>query len=178
MRTVSGPTDHVVVVGAGLSGLAATLHLLGAGRRVTVFEREEYPGGRAGQLDLDGFHIDTGPTVLTMPDLLDEALAAVGESLSDRLDLVQPPPRTVPSSPTDRCSTSTPTRTRWPTRSLACADHTTPRGTCGYAPGCGNCTSWRWPGSSTRTSTPRSRSSPPSLSGWPPSAVSGASPRR
>ncbi|MBN3585379.1 FAD-dependent oxidoreductase, partial [Algoriphagus aestuarii] len=61
----------------------------GAGRRVTVFEREEYPGGRAGQLDLDGFHIDTGPTVLTMPDLLDEALAAVGESLSDRLDLVQ-----------------------------------------------------------------------------------------
>lgn len=89
MRTVSGPTDHVVVVGAGLSGLAATLHLLGAGRRVTVFEREEYPGGRAGQLDLDGFHIDTGPTVLTMPDLLDEALAAVGESLSDRLDLVQ-----------------------------------------------------------------------------------------
>jgi len=89
MHTVSGPTDHVVVVGAGLSGLAAALHLLGAGRRVTVVEREEYPGGRAGRLDLDGFRIDTGPTVLTMPELLDEALAAVGESVSDRLDLVK-----------------------------------------------------------------------------------------
>lgn len=88
MRTVSGPTDHVVVVGAGLSGLAAALHLLGTGRRVTVLEREEWPGGRAGRLDLDGFRIDTGPTVLTMPELLDEALAAVGESVADRLDLV------------------------------------------------------------------------------------------
>lgn len=110
MRTVSGPTDHVVVVGAGLSGLAATLHLLGAGRRVTVFEREKYPGGRAGQLDLHGFRIDTGPTVLTMPELLDETLAAVGESVNDRLDLIQLSPPTEPFSLTDPRSTSTPMR--------------------------------------------------------------------
>ncbi|MEY9214484.1 phytoene desaturase [Thermobifida halotolerans] len=97
MRTVTGPTDHVVVVGAGLSGLAAALHLLGSGRQVTVVEREAHPGGRAGRLDLDGFHVDTGPTVLTMPELLDEALAAVGESVSDRLDLV-------PLSPAYRAS--------------------------------------------------------------------------
>ncbi|EFL21296.1 LOW QUALITY PROTEIN: phytoene dehydrogenase (Phytoene desaturase), partial [Streptomyces himastatinicus ATCC 53653] len=87
-RTVAGPTDHVVVVGAGLSGLAATLHLLGAGRRVTVVERATRPGGRAGRLDRGGYRFDTGPTVLTMPDLLAEPLAAVGEELSDRLDLV------------------------------------------------------------------------------------------
>ncbi|MGI5122472.1 phytoene desaturase family protein [Marinactinospora thermotolerans] len=78
----------MVVIGAGLSGLAATLHLLGAGRRVTVVERDDHPGGRAGRLDLDGFRIDTGPTVLTMPDLLDEVLGAVGETVTDRLDLV------------------------------------------------------------------------------------------
>ncbi|MEV0681889.1 phytoene desaturase family protein [Actinosynnema sp. NPDC050436] len=88
MRTVSGRTDHVVVVGAGLAGLSATLHLLGAGRRVTVVERDDLPGGRAGRLDLGGYRFDTGPTVLTMPDLVDEALHAVGESLADRLDLV------------------------------------------------------------------------------------------
>lgn len=87
-RTVSGPTDHVVVVGAGLSGLAATLHLLGAGRRVTLLERDRLPGGRAGRLERGGYRIDTGPTVLTMPDLADEAFAAVGESLRDRVDLV------------------------------------------------------------------------------------------
>ncbi|GAA3751666.1 phytoene desaturase [Spinactinospora alkalitolerans] len=88
MRTVPGRTDHVVVVGAGLSGLAAALHLLGDGREVTVIERDPHPGGRAGRLDLDGFRIDTGPTVLTMPELLDEALGRVGESVHDLLDLV------------------------------------------------------------------------------------------
>ena len=83
MRTVRGRTDHVVVVGAGLSGLCAALHLLGAGRQVTIVERGDHPGGRVGQLDLTTehgtFHVDTGATVLTMPDLLDEAFAAVGE---------------------------------------------------------------------------------------------------
>ncbi|MEU7470118.1 phytoene desaturase family protein [Streptomyces sp. NPDC044984] len=87
-RTVTGRTDHVVVVGAGLAGLSAALHLLGAGRRVTVVERDASPGGRAGRLDLDGYRIDTGPTVLTMPDLADEPFAAVGDSLRERVELV------------------------------------------------------------------------------------------
>ncbi|MFJ4840439.1 phytoene desaturase family protein [Streptomyces sp. NPDC088746] len=88
MKTVAGPTDHVVVVGAGLSGLAAALHLLGAGRRVTVVERGSGPGGRAGRVDLGGYRIDTGPTVLTMPHLADEAFAAVGDSLHRRVELI------------------------------------------------------------------------------------------
>nr|BFD86823.1 phytoene desaturase family protein [Streptomyces sp. Xyl84] len=87
-RALSGPTDHVVVVGAGLAGLSAALHLLGAGRRVTVVEREDRPGGRAGRLDLAGYRIDTGPAVLTMPELADEAFAAVGDSLYERVELV------------------------------------------------------------------------------------------
>jgi phytoene desaturase len=88
MRRVAGPTDHVVVVGAGLAGLATALHLAGSGRQVTVVERAEHPGGRAGLLELDGYRVDTGPTVLTMPELVDEALAAVGESVSERLELL------------------------------------------------------------------------------------------
>ncbi|MGW4219123.1 phytoene desaturase [Streptomyces bacillaris] len=89
MITVKGPTDHVVVVGAGLAGLSATLHLLGAGRRVTVVEREAVPGGRAGLLESGGFRMDTGPTVLTMPELVEEAFAAVGDRLADRLELIR-----------------------------------------------------------------------------------------
>ncbi|WP_328483954.1 phytoene desaturase [Streptomyces sp. NBC_00377] len=87
-RTIPGRTDHVVVVGAGLSGLSAALHLLGAGRRVTVVERDPLPGGRAGRLVRGGYRFDTGPTVLTMPDLADEAFAAVGDSLYERVDLI------------------------------------------------------------------------------------------
>jgi phytoene desaturase len=85
---VTGPTGHVVVVGAGLAGLSAALHLLGAGRRVTVVERDPLPGGRAGRLERAGYRIDTGPTVLTMPHLAEEAFAAVGERLADRVELL------------------------------------------------------------------------------------------
>jgi phytoene desaturase len=84
---VSGPSDRVVIVGAGLGGLACALHLAAAGREVTVVEREPVPGGRAGRLTLSGYEFDTGPTVLTMPELLDEAFAAVDERTSDWLDL-------------------------------------------------------------------------------------------
>jgi phytoene desaturase len=88
MRSVKGPSGRVVVVGAGLSGLCAALHLAGRGREVIVVEREAWPGGRAGRVDIHGYQLDTGPTVLTMPDIIDEAFAAVGENRSDRLELM------------------------------------------------------------------------------------------
>jgi phytoene desaturase len=87
VRTVKGATDSVVVVGAGLGGLSAALRLAGAGRSVTVLEREPVPGGRAGVLHDQGYTFDTGPTVLTMPDLIADALDCVGERLEDWLQL-------------------------------------------------------------------------------------------
>ncbi|HEY0167257.1 MAG TPA: phytoene desaturase family protein [Jatrophihabitans sp.] len=87
-RVVPGRTDDVVIVGAGLGGLSAALRLAGAGRRVTVVEQSAEPGGRAGVLRQDGYQFDTGPTVLTMPELIDDALACVGERLTDRLELL------------------------------------------------------------------------------------------
>jgi len=87
MRTVNGPTDRVVIVGAGLAGLSAALRLAGAGREVTVVEREVEPGGRCGALRDGGYVFDTGPTVLTMPHLIADALACVGENLDDWLQL-------------------------------------------------------------------------------------------
>jgi phytoene desaturase len=68
----------VLVIGAGLSGLAAACHLRGAGHDVVVLERESLVGGRAGRLDEGGFRFDTGPVVMTMPELLAEPLRAVG----------------------------------------------------------------------------------------------------
>jgi phytoene desaturase len=77
----------VVVVGAGLGGLSAALRLAGAGRQVTLLERDPLPGGRAGRLELAGYCFDTGPTVLTMPSLIADALHCVDESLDDWLEL-------------------------------------------------------------------------------------------
>jgi phytoene desaturase len=87
VRTVPGRTDRVVVVGAGLAGLSAALRLRGAGREVTVVERGPGPGGRAGRIEERGYALDTGPSVFTAPELVADALAAVGEKLEDRLTL-------------------------------------------------------------------------------------------
>jgi phytoene desaturase len=76
-----------VVIGAGLGGLASALRLTGAGRSVRVLEASAAPGGLAGRFVQDGFTFDTGPTVLTMPSLIDDALESVGELRSDWLDL-------------------------------------------------------------------------------------------
>lgn len=81
LRSVDGATDRVVVVGAGLSGLAAALYLLGAGRDVTVLQRSDHPGGRVGVFRGPDYEIDNGATVLTMPELIDQALAAVGSDV-------------------------------------------------------------------------------------------------
>ncbi len=67
--------------------MSAALRLVGAGREVTVIEREDIPGGRAGRLELDGYQFDTGPSVLTMPDLIADAFDCVGERMEDWLEL-------------------------------------------------------------------------------------------
>ena len=57
VKKISGPSDHVIVVGAGLAGLSCALHLAGAGRKVTILERENFPGGRNGILEKSGYKI-------------------------------------------------------------------------------------------------------------------------
>ena len=82
-------TRRAVVVGAGFGGLAAACHLVGSGWDVEVIERLGAPGGRAGRLERNGFHFDTGPTVLTMPDLLAATFAATGGDMDDHLELTR-----------------------------------------------------------------------------------------
>lgn len=77
----------VIVIGAGLGGLSAAAHLRAAGHEVLVVEREAVPGGRAGRLELGGYHFDTGPTVLTMVDLIESAFRAVDADMADFLSL-------------------------------------------------------------------------------------------
>ena len=90
-RRVSGPTENIVIVGAGLAGLSAAMRLAAKGCKVTVVERESIPGGRAGRVNIDvadgTYRFDNGPTVLTMPDLIADAFDALGERMEDWLTL-------------------------------------------------------------------------------------------
>ncbi len=74
---------RVVVIGAGLGGLSAAAHLVGAGHEVSVLERSSEPGGRAGVIEQHGFRLDTGPTVFTMPNLLADTFRAVDRNMGD-----------------------------------------------------------------------------------------------
>jgi phytoene desaturase len=78
---------RVVVIGAGLGGLACALRLQAAGSEVTVLEQEATPGGRAGQIRDGGFTWDTGPSLITMPWVLEQTFAAGGLDLQRELNL-------------------------------------------------------------------------------------------
>jgi 1-hydroxycarotenoid 3,4-desaturase len=80
--------SHVVVVGAGIGGLSATLELLARGVEVTVLERAAAPGGKLRSLPSAAGPIDAGPTVFTMRWVFEELFAAAGSSLEAELELV------------------------------------------------------------------------------------------
>jgi phytoene desaturase len=78
---------RVVVVGAGLGGLAAAARLSTAGHAVTVLEQAPQVGGKLGWYARDGHAFDTGPSLLTLPQVLEDLFAATGAPLSAVLDL-------------------------------------------------------------------------------------------
>ena len=79
----------VVVIGAGVAGLAAAVDLAASGCRLTVLERASAPGGKMRELRAGGASIDSGPTVFTMRWVFDELLAHAGTSLEEELTLHQ-----------------------------------------------------------------------------------------
>ncbi|MFC4064188.1 phytoene desaturase family protein [Actinoplanes subglobosus] len=64
--------SDVVVVGAGVGGLAAAVRLAAAGHRVTVHERAAEAGGKLAVYERDGYRFDTGPSLLTLPQVFDD----------------------------------------------------------------------------------------------------------
>ena len=76
-----------IVIGAGIGGIATAARLAKNGYEVTVLEKNETPGGRANQIIRDGHRFDIGPTLFLMPEVWEETFAAIGERMSDHLDL-------------------------------------------------------------------------------------------
>ena len=81
-------TDRrVVIVGAGIGGLAAAVDLAGRGIAVTVVERAARPGGKMREIVVGGTAVDAGPTVFTMRWVFDELMADAGTSLDNEVTL-------------------------------------------------------------------------------------------
>ena len=77
----------VLVIGAGIGGLAIAGRLARSGYQVTVVEKNDVPGGRCNQIVREGHRFDVGPSLFLMPDVFRETYAALGERLEDHLDL-------------------------------------------------------------------------------------------
>jgi phytoene desaturase len=81
-------SDTVIVIGAGLGGLAAACTLAARGHRVTLLEKNSWLGGKAAQLHQSGFRFDMGPTILLMPSALRRIFAEANRPLEDYLTLL------------------------------------------------------------------------------------------
>lgn len=77
----------MVVIGAGISGLAAAAALAQQGARVTVLEKNQAAGGRARTWETQGFRFDMGPSFYWMPDVFEWFFGRFGQPLKDFLDL-------------------------------------------------------------------------------------------
>ena len=79
--------NSVIVIGAGIGGMTAAIHLAKQGVHVTIVEKNDNPGGRCDRLSREGHQFDTGPTLMVMRLLYEAEFAALGTSLNDVLDL-------------------------------------------------------------------------------------------
>lgn len=77
----------IKIIGAGLGGLAISCLLAKKGHKVTILEKNEAPGGKINEIRSNGFRFDTGPSLLTMPFILEKLFEFCDESLSDYLDI-------------------------------------------------------------------------------------------
>ncbi|WP_455381815.1 phytoene desaturase family protein [Salinispira pacifica] len=79
---------RVAVVGAGLGGLSAAVHLARRGFSVTLYEQSDAPGGKAGSKRIEGYRFDTGPSLVTMTDVFRELFLEAGRDPEDYLSFV------------------------------------------------------------------------------------------
>ena len=80
-------TPSVIVIGAGIGGIATAAHLAQQGLHVTVVEKNAHAGGRCDQFEREGHTFDAGPTLFVMPLVYEAEFAALGTAMHEMLDL-------------------------------------------------------------------------------------------
>jgi len=87
------PQHKALIIGAGIAGIATAIRLAVKGYAVEVFEANNYPGGKLSEVELEGYRFDAGPSLLTMPQYIDELFKLAGKNPADyfryqKLDVV------------------------------------------------------------------------------------------
>lgn len=78
---------RVVVIGAGVAGLASAIRLQHAGYEVELYEKEALPGGKMNRIDMDGYQFDLGPSIVMMPELYREVFELTGRDPDDYIPM-------------------------------------------------------------------------------------------
>ncbi|MBM1107025.1 phytoene desaturase [Aurantibacter crassamenti] len=71
----------IAVIGSGIGGMAVACRLASKGHDVTVFEKNASPGGKIDEIKMGGYRFDTGPSLFTLPELVEELYSAAGETV-------------------------------------------------------------------------------------------------
>ncbi|PNG24790.1 1-hydroxycarotenoid 3,4-desaturase CrtD [Methylocella silvestris] len=79
--------EKIIVIGAGIGGLSAAANLAARGCEVIVLEKADAPGGKIRTVEVDGAHIDAGPTLFTMRWVFDELFTSAGDCFADHVTL-------------------------------------------------------------------------------------------
>lgn len=85
--------SSIAVIGGGLGGLAAACVAAARGHKVTLYDKNTWLGGKAAVLHDGGFRFDMGPTILTVPRVLERIFAEAGRRMGDYLELVRLDPQ-------------------------------------------------------------------------------------
>lgn len=80
---------NVTIIGSGVAGLASAIRLACAGHTVSVFEANEYPGGKLSEININGYRFDAGPSLFTLPQLVEELFTLAGKKPTDCFSYIQ-----------------------------------------------------------------------------------------
>lgn len=81
----------VGIIGAGIAGIAAAVRLANKGYKVDVYESNSYPGGKLNQIENKGYRFDAGPSLFTMPEMIEELFHLSGEKPEDHFRYIRLP---------------------------------------------------------------------------------------
>ncbi|MBN1131566.1 MAG: phytoene desaturase [Bacteroidales bacterium] len=81
--------SKAVIIGAGIAGLSSAIRLVQKGYEVSVYEQSGHPGGKLNQIEWNGYRWDTGPSLFTLPELVEELFLMCGEEIKTSVRYVR-----------------------------------------------------------------------------------------